>query len=245
MGFCSYSGKINESAEISCDASVIESGYFSDFCGMEFPSLTILNYTEAHSEQESELLSALRRETHVNYLYPRMLSGPLQGRLLSMLSKIARPQTILEIGTYTGYSALCLAEGLAPGGKLISLEIDPELRSIAERYVEQAGYSDRIELITGIALEVIPTLDVALDLVFMDAEKYEYPEYYAAVMPKLRSGGLILADNVLWSGQVTDPEIQDKKTEALRQFNLMVSKDRGVEVVMLPIRDGLSVIRKK
>lgn len=245
MGFCSYSGKINESAEISCDASVIESGYFSDFCGMEFPSLPILQYTEAHSSHESELLASLRRETHVNYLYPRMLSGALQGRILSMLSKTMSPNILLEIGTYTGYSALCLAEGLAPGGKLISIEIDPELRSIGEKYVAMAGFADRIELLTGAALEIIPTLPDPIDLVFMDAEKYEYPEYYAAVLPKMRHGGVIIADNVLWSGQVIQAEITDKKTEALRSFNRMVVEDPNVEVVMLPIRDGISVIRKK
>jgi len=212
---------------------------------MEFPSPIILAYAEAFSAQEPELLARLRRETHVHYLYPRMLSGHLQGRLLSMLSCLTQPESVLEIGTYTGYSALCLAEGLLPEGKLLSIEIDPELRSIAERYIQEAGYDSQIELLTGSALEIIPTLDTTFDLAFLDAEKYEYMDYFEAIMPKMISGGLILADNVLWSGQVANPEVQDKKTQALRDFNAHVRNDSRVEVVLLPVRDGISLIRKK
>lgn len=212
---------------------------------MHFIPETILEYAEQHTDPEPELLGRLRRETHLNYLYPRMLSGVLQGRLLATLSKLLRPKRILEIGTYTGYSALCLAEGLPEDGLLHSIELDPELREIATRYLREAGYSDKIQLHTGAALDIIPSLKETFELVFMDAEKYEYEAYLNAVLPLMPAGGLILADNVLWSGNVADPEIQDKKTNALRGFNRFVVEDPRLEVVLLPIRDGISLIRKK
>lgn len=212
---------------------------------MHFIPESILEYAEQHTAAEPELLGRLRRETHLNYLYPRMLSGVLQGRLLAMISRLLRPKRILEIGTYTGYSALCLAEGLPENGLLHSIELDPELRDIATRYLTEAGYSNQIQLHTGAALDIIPQLGETFDLVFMDAEKYEYGEYLNAVLPLIPSGGLILADNVLWSGNVADLEIQDKKTNALRSFNRMVVEDPRLEVVLLPIRDGISLIRKK
>lgn len=218
---------------------------FSELCSMHFIPENILQYAENHSDSEPELLQRLRRETHLHYLYARMLSGPLQGRLLSLLSKLIRPEYILEIGTYTGYSAICLAEGLQEKGKLISIELDPELRSIAEKYIKEAGFSTSIELYTGAALDIIPKLDYSYDLVFMDAEKYEYIDYFEAVIPRLNPGGIILADNVLWSGQVADDTFKDKKTQALRNFNAYIKQDIRVEVVMIPLRDGLSIIRKK
>lgn len=212
---------------------------------MNFTPEAIQEYSERHSSPEPELLGRLRRETHLNHLYPRMLSGVLQGRLLSMISKLLRPNRILEIGTYTGYSAICLAEGLPPRGILHSIELDPELKSIAGKYITEAGFENKIVLHTGAALEIIPSLNEKFDLVFMDAEKYEYAEYFEAVMPLMPSGGLILADNVLWSGQVTLSEVQDKKTKAVRAFNEKVVSDPRVEVILLPIRDGISLIRKK
>lgn len=212
---------------------------------MNFTPEAIQDYSERHSTLEPELLSRLRRETHLNYLYPRMLSGVLQGRLLSMLSKLLKPHRILEIGTYTGYSAICLAEGLPATGMLHSIELDPELKNIASKYITEAGFTNQIILHTGSALEIIPSLPEKFDLVFMDAEKYEYAEYFDAVLPMMPSGGVILADNVLWSGQVTMPEIQDKKTRAVRAFNEKIVADSRVEVVLLPIRDGISLIRKK
>lgn len=212
---------------------------------MNFIPEAIQDYSERHSSLEPELLSRLRRETHLNYLYPRMLSGVLQGRLLSIISKLLKPNRILEIGTYTGYSAICLAEGLPPKGLLHSIELDPELKSIATKYITEAGFENQIILHTGTALEIIPTLNEKFDLVFMDAEKYEYAEYFDAVLPMMSPGGLILADNVLWSGQVTLSEIQDKKTKAVRAFNEKIVTDPRVEVVLLPIRDGISLIRKK
>ncbi len=212
---------------------------------MNFIPESIHHYAEIHSSAEPELLSRLRRETHLNYLYPRMLSGVLQGRWLSMISKLVRPAYILEIGTYTGYSAICLSEGLVQGGILHSIELDPELKAIASQYIAEAGFADLVHLHTGAALDIIPSLPSNIDLVFMDAEKYEYPDYFEAVLPKMNSGGLILADNVLWSGQVADAAIQDKKTNALRAFNAKVVEDSRVEVVLLPLRDGISMIRKK
>jgi caffeoyl-CoA O-methyltransferase len=211
---------------------------------MNFIPENIQLYSEQHSSPESELLARLRRETHLNYLYPRMLSGVLQGRLLSMISKLVRPKRILEIGTYTGYAALCLAEGLPPEGILHTIELDPELKSIAERYLQEANAQNKVILHTGAALEIIPTLTEMFDLIFMDAEKYEYAEYFEAVLPKMPSGGLILADNVLWSGQVCNLEAQDKKTSAVRAFNQKIASDPRVEVILLPIRDGISLIRK-
>ncbi len=202
-------------------------------------------YLEAHTSLPSDLLQRLYRETHLKVLHPRMLSGPVQGQLLQLLSKIIRPRFVLEVGTFTGYSALCLAAGLQPGGKLYTIDKNDELAPLSTRYFKEAGWEDRIELLTGDALEIIPTLQVQFDLVFLDGNKKEYLEYYHRVLDKMPSGAVLLADNVLWDGKVVqevDPNDQD--TLSIMEFNRFVQQDIRVENVMLPLRDGLSLIRK-
>ncbi|HAA14217.1 MAG TPA: methyltransferase [Cytophagales bacterium] len=212
---------------------------------MEFLDREIQAYSEDHTQAESPLLRRVHRETHVQVLRPRMLSGPMQGRLLSMLSHMQRPQRILEIGTYTGYSALCLAEGLADGGKLITLEVNNELESRVRGYIAEAGMEDRIELQIGDALELIPAIDGPFDLVFLDADKVNYGAYYDLVIEKMPAGGVILADNVLWTGKVVEPvDEKDKDTQALLAFNKKVQEDSRVENILLPFRDGIMMARK-
>ena len=174
-----------------------------------------------------------------------MLSGPYQGRLLSFLSKLLRPKHILEIGTFTGYSCICLAEGLPPEGRISTLEKNPELGFMIYPYLEQAGVSSQVDVHFGDAKEIIPSLPGPFDLVFIDADKAHYVTYYQMVLSKLSPNGIILADNVLWNGKILNPQILDKETEALRKFNLYVQKDERVEQVLLPIRDGLMLIRKR
>ncbi len=214
---------------------------------MEFIDPELDQYVHEHSEAESELLNELNRETYLKVLQPRMLSGHVQGRILSMYSKLIQPKCILEIGTYTGYSALCLAEGLAAGGTLHTIEKNEELKPIINRYVERAGFNDRIKLHIGDALPIIESMDTKFDLVFIDADKTNYLNYYEAVLPKMKSGGCIIADNVLWSGKVLDEEElkNDPDTALLNEFNKAVTADDRVENVLLPVRDGLMVIRKK
>jgi predicted O-methyltransferase YrrM len=212
---------------------------------MEFLPEIIQEYAERHTDPEPPILAELNRETNLKVLYPRMLSGHLQGRFLSMMAKVIRPTRILEIGSYTGYSALCLAEGLAPEGTITTLEIDPELEDMIRDYFERAGESHRLDLRIGNAVEIIPTLEGPFDLVFIDADKYNYTTYFELILPKLRPGGVIFADNVLWSGQVTDPNVQDKETQGLREFANFVSSDPRVERILLPIRDGIMMIMKK
>lgn len=204
----------------------------------------INEYCENHSSPESEALRQISRDTHANLLKPRMLSGHLQGRLLSMISQILQPLNILEIGAYTGYSAICLAEGLAEGGKLISIEADEELESRIRRNIDLAGLSEQIDLKMGNALEVIPTIDTIFDLVFIDADKLNYIKYYDLVIDKLKVGGLIISDNVLWDGKVAEPNKNDSTTKLLREFNAYVHNDTRTKNVLLPIRDGLFVSRK-
>lgn len=210
---------------------------------MEFLPPQIEEYAHLHTEPEPELLQKLNRETHAKVLYPRMLSGHLQGRFLSMVSKMIRPKYILEIGTYTGYSALCLAEGLQPDGKLITLDINEELESICRRYFSQSPYHQQIELRIGDAKAIIPQLNHVFDLVFIDADKENYLFYYELLIPKLPSGAFILADNVLWSGKVLDEQYKDKETQSLREFNTHILNDKRVEKLLLPVRDGVMVIR--
>ncbi|MEM6631978.1 MAG: O-methyltransferase [Bacteroidota bacterium] len=212
---------------------------------MDILSPDILAYIEKMGVPEPDLLARLRKETHQKVLYPRMLSGPYQGRLLALFSKILRPNHILEIGTFTGYSCICLAEGLAPSGQITTLEKNPELAFIIRPYLEEAGISDRVNLQFGDAKEVLPSLSGPFDLVFIDADKAHYVTYYQMVLSKLSPNGIILADNVLWSGKVLNPHILDKETDSLRQFNKFVQEDDKVEQVLLPIRDGLMLIRKK
>jgi predicted O-methyltransferase YrrM len=204
------------------------------------------HYSEQHTSEPSELLTKIDRDTHAEVLLPRMLSGHLQGRLLSMLSHMARPKAILEIGTYTGYSALSLAEGLTDKGVLHTIDVNEELESRVKQYfTENEELGKKITLHIGNALEIIPTINLAWDLVFIDADKQNYTAYYNMVLPRLNQGGVIIADNVLWSGKVADLTKTDKKTEALRKFNRMVQQDSRVENVLLPVRDGLLMVRKK
>ncbi|TPE45150.1 O-methyltransferase [Pontibacter mangrovi] len=214
---------------------------------MEFIDEELLRYSEDHTSPESELLHKINRQTHLSVMKPRMLSGHLQGRLLSMYSKMIQPKQILEIGTYTGYSALCMAEGLQPGGTLHTVDINEELEERVRGYFEESGYGEQMKLYIGNALEIVPTLDVAFDLVFIDADKINYTRYYEMVVDKVRPGGYIIADNVLWSGKVLEKYRKklDEDTKAVMDFNLHVHQDERVENLLLPVRDGLMIARKK
>ncbi len=203
-------------------------------------------YILNHIDEEDEVLRELDRETHLKVLGSRMISGHLQGQILIMLSKMIRPVTILEIGTFTGYSAICLAKGLQPGGKLITIEIDDELENLATRFIKKAGFENTIEQRIGPALEIIPGLTGSFDLVFIDAHKPEYPAYYEAIFDKVNTGGYIVADNTLWSGKVLEkPDADDWQTQGILAFNSLIKNDNRVEKVMLPLRDGMTIIRKK
>lgn len=212
---------------------------------MHFISQALEDYLAEHHQPESPLLAELNRQTHLKILQPRMLSGPLQGRYLSMLSKMLRPQNILEIGTYTGYSALCLAEGLQENGELHTLEINDELESFTRSYFDRSPHAPQIHLHIGDALELIPKLNKPWDLVFIDADKPRYLDYYQMLIPELPSGAVILADNVLWSGKVLEAvKADDESTQALLAFNKYVQEDPRVENLILPLRDGMMCIRK-
>ncbi|MBR9859759.1 O-methyltransferase [bacterium] len=213
---------------------------------MEFISEELSDYAEAFTSRESDLLAEINRDTHANVLNPRMLSGHLQGRILSLFSKLQKPRNILEIGTYTGYSALCMAEGLAEGGQLHTIDINEELETRLRSYFDRSEYKDQIRLHIGNALEIVPALGKTFDLVFIDADKENYLNYYKMIIDDLPSGALIIADNVLWSGKVvSDKErANDEETKALHEFNSYVNDDERVEQVLMPVRDGLLVIRK-
>ncbi len=213
---------------------------------MEFIEKNLADYCENHTSPESDLLSFLNRDTHLKVVSPRMLSGHLQGRFLSFISKLQKPQLIVEIGTYTGYSALCLAEGLAESGKLISIDVNEETSLFAQSFIDKSVYKHQIELVLADAKAFIPTITKPIDLVFIDADKKNYLAYYQLIIEKLNTGGIIIADNVLWSGKITMPESEmDRETLALHEFNKAIQKDTRVENMLLPIRDGLMVIRKK
>jgi len=213
---------------------------------MEFISKELSDYCDTHTSNETAVLSKLNRETHLKVVSPRMLSGHLQGRFLSFMSKLHQPKLIVEIGTYTGYSALCLAEGLQETGKLISIDVNEETSAFAKNFIAQTEYANKIELIVADAKENIQTISQPIDIVFIDADKKNYLTYYNLVIDKLSAGGLIIADNVLWSGKITMPEKDmDRETLALHQFNQHVQQDERVENMLLPIRDGLMVVRKK
>ena len=213
---------------------------------MHFLSEDLERYAEQHSQQEPPLLAALVRETHLRVLQPRMLSGHLQGRLLSVLSKLLAPSYIVEIGTFTGYATLCLAEGLAPLGRLHTIEANEEYEDIQNKYFGQSPYREQIVQHFAPALEVLPTLPDAIDLVFIDADKKNYLNYLEAVLPKMRVGGVILSDNVLWSGKVVEPvKDNDKHTLVLMAYNERLATDPRLETVLLPIRDGLTLSRVK
>lgn len=211
---------------------------------MEFIPEELKNYIEYFSSPEPELLKDLSRETYSKILMPRMLSGHYQGRLLSMISKMVRPHRILEVGTYTGYSALCLAEGLSEDGRLITIDINDELRPMVDRYILRSDYASQIQLINGNAAEIIPKLTEQFDLAFIDADKANYCLYFDLIIDKMKPGGIILADNVLWSGKVLDTKKADKDTTALMEFNKKVHLDPRTETVILPVRDGINIIRK-
>ena len=203
-------------------------------------------YIMRHIDPEDDVLKELDRETNLNVLNARMLSGNLQGQFLTMLSKMINPERILELGTYTGYSAICLAKGLKPGGKLITIETDDEIESMADKYFLKAGLQDEIILLTGPALEIIPSLNEIFDLVYIDADKREYSAYYHMIFNKVRKGGYIIADNTLWNGKVyKSPPPRDSQSLGIIEFNELVKNDLRVEKVILPLRDGMTIIRKK
>ena len=212
---------------------------------MNFIEERVEEYSMLHTTKESELLNKIDRETHLEVLRPRMLSGHFQGRILSMLSKMISPYRILEIGTYTGYSAICLAEGLTEDGKLYTIDINEELEDRVRQYFLESNYNQQIDLIIGDALNLIPRLNESWDIVFIDADKKNYTKYFNMVVASVKSGGYIIADNVLWSGKVVEKDHLDEDTLALRVFNDTLSKDPRFEVVLLPIRDGLLIARKK
>jgi caffeoyl-CoA O-methyltransferase len=212
---------------------------------MNFLPEKIENYVVTHSQNEPELLQKLSRETWQKVLQPRMLSGHFQGRVLSMFSKLISPKHILEIGTYTGYSALCLAEGMQVDGELDTIDINEELYDLQRKYFDASDFGSRIFQHTGNALEIIPTLDKNFDLVFIDADKNNYPKYLEIILPKLKSGGVILSDNVLWSGKVVEKVSKDDiDTQALVIYNRLLHEHPDLETVILPIRDGLTISRK-
>jgi caffeoyl-CoA O-methyltransferase len=204
------------------------------------------NYILAHSTSETETLQRLYRETWTRVYAPQMIAGHIQGSLLRMISQMIKPANILEIGTFTGYSAICLAAGLKEGGKLHTIELNRELEEIAGRYIEEAGFASKIVRHYGDALEIIPELDLTFDLIYIDAAKELYIDFYEMAIDKLQPGGFILADNALWYGKVADPAvIDDKDTNAIRQFNYHVQSDPRTENLILPVRDGIMLVRKK
>jgi caffeoyl-CoA O-methyltransferase len=213
---------------------------------MEFIDERIEDYALAHSQPESAILKKVNRDTHANVLMPRMLSGHMQGNLLSMLSKMIQPKQILEIGTYTGYSAICFAQGLQENGKLHTIDINEELENRVRNFFTEAGLTNKINYYIGNAITIIPTIKETFDLVFIDADKKNYATYYDLVFDKVRSGGYIIADNVLWSGKVIEPsEKMDTETKIIDAFNKKVHADERVEHMLLPLRDGLMIARKK
>ena len=211
---------------------------------MNIISPAIDQYLDMHTQEESEVLKALTRETHLKVLMPQMLSGKVQGNLLTMMSKMMQPKRILEIGTFTGYASICLAMGLADNGLLYTIDINRELETMTDKYFKQAGVRHQIVSMYGPAVQLIPTLEETFDLVFIDADKINYSTYYDLVIEKVRPGGLIIADNVLWSGKVVEAT-KDKDTMAMDAYNKKVQDDPRVENVLVPLRDGLMMARKK
>ena len=211
---------------------------------MHFISQELEDYIEQHSEKEPVLLAALSKETYQKILLPRMLSGHFQGRVLSMLSKLIRPLNILEIGTYTGYSALCLCEGMQEKGQLHTIDIKEELVDFQRKHFDKSPWGNQIVQHLGEAVTIIPTLDIKFDLVFIDADKENYLNYFELILPKMNKGGIILSDNVLWSGKVLEPlHPNDLSTKVLMEYNQLLATDARIETVLLPIRDGLTVSR--
>jgi len=201
----------------------------------------IQNYIENHTSPSSALLEALERETYRTTVLPQMISGHYQGRLLSLLSRLKRPENILEIGTFTGYATLCLAEGLADKGQIITIDKNDEFQSIQNKYFEKSAYRQQIKQVLGNARDIIPALETSFDLIFLDADKRYYPEYFEMILPKMNKGALFIADNVLWYGKVAEPEVQDAETLAIKHFNKLMTNDPRIETLILPVRDGISV----
>lgn len=209
-------------------------------------TLELEEYILNHIDPEDELLASLDRDTHLYHLRPRMVSGHLQGRILKMFCRMIRPRRILELGTFTGYSALCLAEGLIEGGEVHTIEIDDEIEDFTRAHLDRSPFRDRIKLFIGDAIEIVPTLTDLYDIVFIDANKRDYLKYYELVLPKVRPEGFILADNTLWDGKViTDPHSHDAQTIGIERFNDFIASDSRVEKVILPLRDGLTILWKK
>ena len=203
------------------------------------------DYIVAHSEEEPELLHQLTRETYQKILQPIMLSGPYQGRVLSMISKLIRPKRILELGTFTGYATLCLAEGIQTDGEIDTIDVNEELIDFQRKYFDKSDYGKQIHQHLGSALDIIPSLDKTFDLVFIDADKPNYVNYFNLIIDKLNPGGIILSDNVLWHGKVVEPlDAKDNSTKAVLEFNTLLKNDKRIETVLLPIRDGLTISRK-
>ena len=210
----------------------------------EFINKDILNYVELNSQQEPTLLKELNKETNLKILNPRMLCSSYQGRVLSIISKIIKPKNVLEIGTYTGYSALCIAEGLEKNGIIHTIDINEELKEIQNKYFKKSGFGNQIQQHIGNAIEIIPKINECFDFVYLDADKENYDKYFDLVIDKIVSGGVLISDNVLWSGKVLNTNHQDLITEKLIEFNQLVKKDKRLDSIILPIRDGLSICRK-
>jgi len=210
---------------------------------MDFISEKLAEYLSQNSDKEPEILSKLNKETHQKILQPRMLSGHIQGRFLSLISKIKSPLHILEIGTYTGYGTLCLAEGLATNGKIFTIDRNEELINIQNKYFEESGNRDKIVQLTGNAIDILMDLNENFDLIFIDADKENYIKYFEIVSKKLNPNGIIISDNVLWSGKVVEESDNDQETDTLKKFNKLLSKDERFETIILPLRDGLSISR--
>jgi predicted O-methyltransferase YrrM len=202
-------------------------------------------YILDHSSPEDPVLEELNRQTHIRFTNPNMVSGHLQGKLLELISFMVKPEYVLEIGTFTGYSAICLSKGLRPGGKLITIELNDELTTFSDSFIRKAGAEGKIIQLTGKAQDIIPGLDKMFDIVFIDADKREYIEYYKLVIGKVKPGGFILVDNVMWGGQVVEKKITDPQALGIIRFNEMIRKEAGIEEVIIPLRDGLMLIRKK
>jgi caffeoyl-CoA O-methyltransferase len=212
---------------------------------MDFLPELIEKYVDSHTREEPEVLKKLSRETYAKVMMPQMLSGHVQGRFLKMINCMVNPSQILEVGTFTGYSSICLAEGLKEGGMVHTIDINEELHPMVARFIKEAGMENKIKTYIGNALDIIPTLNYTFDLVFIDADKENYSKYYELAIPKVRRGGFIVADNVLWSGKVTEPiKKADGETKAIMAYNEMVTRDPRVENVLVPIRDGLMIARK-
>ena len=210
----------------------------------EFINKDILNYVELNSQQEPTLLKELNKETNLKILNPRMLCSSYQGRVLSIISKIIKPKNVLEIGTYTGYSALCIAEGLEKNGIIHTIDINEELKEIQNKYFKKSGFGNQIQQHIGNAIEIIPKINECFDFVYLDADKENYDKYFDLVIDKIVSGGVLISDNVLWSGKVLNNKNKDLITQKLIEFNQLVKKDKRLDTIILPIRDGISISRK-